>query len=214
MKKDIKNFCLVSPSGGGKGTVKKYLLEEHGDAFMESISGASRLPRGNEKEGIDYYFRTVEQFQQDIADDKFAEWEMVYEGKYYGTYKSEIDRIAGLGKIALFDIDYKGAQSIATAYPDTTLILGILPPSLEALEERLRARGTESEDDIQKRLRRAPEEIKIINQLDHVVVNYSLSQLFAEVDEILKQYEIGKKHDYGKTKRNSPVYGRIVFQCN
>lgn len=193
MQKNITNVCLVSPSGGGKGTVKKYLLDVYKDVFAESISGTSRLPRGNEKDGVDYYFRTVEQFQQDIADNKFAEWEMVYEGKYYGTYKHEIERIVHEGKIVLFDIDYKGAQSILAAYPTSTLILGILPPSLEVLEERLHARSTDSEDDIQKRLTRAPEEIAIINKLDHVVVNHSREQLFADVDTVLQQYGIVKK---------------------
>lgn len=190
MAEKITNVCLISPSGGGKGTVKKYLLTKYTERFLESISGASRLPRGDEKDGVDYYFRTPQQFQQDITDNKFAEWEMVYEGKYYGTYKSELERIASLGKVALFDIDYKGAFSIADAYPTTTLIIGILPPSIDILEERLRNRKTDSEEDIQKRLLRAPEEITKIQQLQHYVINTTENHLFADIEAILRQYAI------------------------
>jgi guanylate kinase len=194
MKKIIQ-VCLIAPSGGGKGTLKRLLLALKEDLFIESISGASRLPRGDEKNGIDYYFRTPEQFKQDINDGKFAEWEMVYEGKYYGTYIFELQRIADLGKVALLDIDYKGAHSIAELYSDSTLIIGILPPSLEVLEERLRARETDTEDAIKERLARAKEEITIIQQLDHIIINNTPEQMFADALKILKQHGLVKNYN-------------------
>lgn len=188
----INIVSIIAPSGGGKGTIVKYLLSTYFQ-FCLSVSAATRAPRGTEKDGVEYWFKTPEQFMKDIKEGKLAEWEMVYEGKYYGTYKSELERINTLGKVALLDIDYKGALSIEKIYGDSVLTIGLLPPELpstDILEERLRKRGTDPEKEITKRLIRVPEELLFITTFDHIIVNDDLQNTFAEVTKILREYGV------------------------
>ncbi|MEY4703211.1 MAG: hypothetical protein RIR96_1108, partial [Bacteroidota bacterium] len=142
-----KILIITAPSGAGKSTITKRLMETF-PALSFSISAATRAPRGDEKNGVEYYFITPDEFKQKIKENAFAEWEMVYEGKYYGTYKSEIERIWKNGQTPILDIDVKGALHIHQLYPGQTLSIFIEPPSIDELKKRLRERGTENEDGI------------------------------------------------------------------
>jgi guanylate kinase len=187
IKKDI--VCIIAPSGCGKGTIVKYLLNTY-VRFCLSISATTRSPRGNEKDGVEYWFKTLEQFKQDIEDEKLVEYVKVYEGKYYGTYKSELERIKNLGKIALLDIDYEGALLIEKEYGDRVLTIGLLPPGLpstDILEKRLRKRGSDNDNDIIQRLIRVPKELLYITTFDHVIVNDDLQETYHQVDQVLEE---------------------------
>src|SRR6476620_1673626 len=149
-----KIIIITAPSGAGKTSITKYLLNKY-PSLAFSVSAATRSPRGAEQNGIDYYFISVEEFQQKIQHDAFIEWEMVYEGKYYGTLKSEIDRIWSEGKTPLLDIDVQGAIHVQRQFPQTSLSIFIQPPSIEILRHRLERRGTESADSVQTRINKA-----------------------------------------------------------
>lgn len=198
-------LSMIAPSGGGKGTVVKYLLQKYPDMFALSVSATTRNPRPGEIEGVHYYFVSPEQFKKDIKSRRFVEYEEVYEDKFYGTYKDEIQRINDLGKVVIFDIDYKGATSIQRLYPDETLVIGLLPPglpSLDILEKRLRDRELKDvhllssedlqkkESDLQKRLIRVPEEILHITMHEHVIVNDILEQTLLQVEDVLRMYKL------------------------
>ena len=142
MSSDPKIIIITAPSGAGKTSITRYLLEKYPANLAFSVSAATRSPRSYEKNGVDYYFISLEAFKQRILDNEFAEWEMVYEGKYYGTLKSELDRIWAAGKTPLLDIEVKGAIHIRQQYPHSTLALFIEPPSVDELRRRLEMRGT------------------------------------------------------------------------
>lgn len=193
MKNQKKILSIIAPSGGGKGTIVKYLLEKYPHIFSLSISATTRAPRGQEKDGVEYYFTLLGKFEKDIKARKFVEYAEVYPGKFYGTYKSEIARINDLGKIPVLDIDYKGAQSVHKIYNEAALTIGLLPPGLpdlSILENRLRARGTETEEKIQERIMRVPEEILHITLHDHVIVNDVLEETYKNVEKILRMYDL------------------------
>lgn len=178
--KEGKLFVFSAPSGSGKTTLVKHLLSENLPLGF-SISATSRKPRGEEKNGVDYHFLSTSDFQHKIKEKAFVEYEEVYNGVFYGTLKSEIERLWSLGKHVLFDIDVKGGVNIKKQYPQNTLALFIQPPSKKVLEERLRGRKTENEENIQMRLDQAEEEMNFSVKFDSVIINDNLETAKKEV---------------------------------
>lgn len=182
-----KIIILTAPSGSGKSTIKNYLLR-HCHQLEFSISACTRPPRGAEKDGIDYYFISPEDFRQRIYEDAFIEYEMVYEGKYYGTLKSEMNRIWKKNRSPLIDIDVEGALNIKKNYPEQTLSLFIMPPSLDVLEERLLKRGTESSLGLKERLAKANSELKYADKFDKIVINDELEIAEKNALELVNEF--------------------------
>ncbi|RYY66913.1 MAG: guanylate kinase [Chitinophagaceae bacterium] len=178
-----KIIILTAPSGAGKTSITRYLLGKYPGRLAFSISAATRQPRGTEQNGHDYHFMSVAEFQDRIHKNEFMEWEMVYEGKYYGTLKSEMRRIWSEGKTPLLDIDVKGAIHIQQQYPENILSLFIEPPSIEELQRRLTGRGTENADSIQARINKAAYEISFKHHFHKIIVNHDLDQACAEAEE-------------------------------
>ena len=183
-----KIIILTAPSGAGKTSITRFLLNKHPDRLAFSISAATRKARGAEKNGVDYYFLSEEEFKQKIQHEEFLEWEMVYEGKYYGTLKSEMNRIWSEGKVPLLDIDVKGAIHVEQQYPDAVLSLFIEPPSIDELKRRLRSRGTESEEAIEARVSKAEYEISFKHSFDHEIVNDNLERACAEAEKLVLDF--------------------------
>lgn len=180
-------FIFSAPSGSGKTSILKPILEKLKDKFSFSISATTRPAREGEKDGIDYYFVTQGEMKTHIEKDDFLEWEEVYPGKYYGTFKSELDRIWQQGKYVIFDIDVKGGVNIKNILKNQACSIFIMPPSIEELENRLRKRNTESEDTLKERLSRAEMEISLSENFDYVVCNDELEVAIARVEEIITQ---------------------------
>ncbi|MEE1252461.1 MAG: guanylate kinase [Bacteroidales bacterium] len=180
-------FIFSAPSGSGKTTILKPILEKLKDKFGFSISATTRPPREGEKDEVDYYFITPEKMREHIANGDFLEWEEVYPGKYYGTYKSELERIWQQGKYVIFDIDVKGGVNIKNILKNQACSIFIMPPSIEELERRLRNRNTESEETLKERLLRAEMEISLSENFDFVVCNDDLDEAIAKVEEIITQ---------------------------
>jgi guanylate kinase len=182
-----KCIILCAPSGSGKTSVTKFLLNQNlGLEF--SISACNRESRSNETNGVDYHFLSTEDFKAKIDADEFVEWEEVYKDNYYGTLKSEITRIWEAGKNVIFDVDVEGGLSLTKYFGEKALAIFIKPPSVEALEERLRARGTEDEEKIQKRLDKAEKELGYSKWFDTVIVNDDLEKAQAEVLSIVNSF--------------------------
>ena len=186
MKKG-KLFVFSAPSGSGKTTLVHHLLRQ-GLPLGFSISATSRKPRGEEQDGKDYHFLTEKAFKQKIGEDAFIEYEEVYEGTFYGTLKSEVDRLWSEGKHVLFDIDVKGGLKVKEQYPEETLAVFVQPPSIEALEERLRSRGTETEEKIQQRLDKSAGELVFSQDFDVIFVNDDLTTAKREVVRLVTQF--------------------------
>jgi guanylate kinase len=182
-----KILIITAPSGAGKTSITKNLME-HFPQLSFSVSATTRSPRGTEKDGVDYYFIPVEDFKNKIQHKDFAEWEMVYEGKYYGTLKSELKRIWSLGKVPILDIDVKGALHIRQQYPENTFSIFIEPPSVEVLRDRLLGRGTENEDSLQTRISKAAYEISFKSEFDRVILNDNLETACKEVREVVGNF--------------------------
>lgn len=180
-------FIFSAPSGSGKTTILKPILEKLKDKFGFSISATTRPAREGEKDGVDYYFISQEKMREHIKKDDFLEWEEVYPGKYYGTFKSELDRIWKQGKYVIFDIDVKGGVNIKNILKNQACSVFIMPPNIEELENRLRKRNTESEDTLKERLSRAEMEISLSENFDYVVCNDELEVAIARVEEIITQ---------------------------
>ena len=181
MSSDFGKLVVFSaPSGSGKTTLVHHLLQQ-GLPIGFSISATSRPPRGDEKDGVDYFFMSENSFREKIAEDAFLEYEEVYQGTFYGTLRSEVDRLWKTGKTVLFDIDVVGGLNIKRQYPDQCLALFIQPPSLSELEKRLRRRGTDNEKKIKERLAKATKELDLANQFDKVIVNDDLETAKEEV---------------------------------
>ena len=183
-----KIIVITAPSGAGKTSITRYLLNQHPDKLAFSISAATRKARGNEKNGVDYYFISQEEFTNKIQHEEFAEWEMVYEGKYYGTLKSELARIWSLGKVPVLDIDVKGAIHVQQQYPETTLSLFIEPPSVDELKRRLQSRGTESEESLNARVNKASYELSFKHSFDHIIINDDLDKAVKQAEEIVNSF--------------------------
>lgn len=183
-----KIIIITAPSGAGKTSITKHLLNTFADKLAFSVSAATRKARGNEKNGVDYYFISEEDFTNKIQHEEFAEWEMVYEGKYYGTLKSELARIWNLGKLPVLDIDVKGAIHVQQQYPETTLSLFIEPPSVDELKRRLQSRGTESEESLNARVNKASYELSFKHYFDHIIINDDLDKAVKQAEEIVNAF--------------------------
>jgi len=182
---DNKGCIIVvsAPSGAGKTTIVKNILKEFPEIVF-SISATTRKKRKGETNSVEYFFITEEEFLQKIRDDEFIEWEKFYD-YYYGSLKSFVNENVEQGKCVLFEVDVKGALSIKRIYPDSILIY-ILPPSLEELTKRLKNRMTETEEDLQKRIARAEMELSLKDEFDNIVINDELEKAISEVKEIIK----------------------------
>lgn len=182
-----KIIIITAPSGAGKTSITRFLLEKYPQLAF-SISAATRSPRGNEVNGKDYYFMKVEEFQQKIQKGEFVEWEMVYEGKYYGTLKKELDRVWKENKCPLLDIDVKGAIHVQTQYPQTSLSIFIEPPSVRELARRLASRGTETEESLQTRVNKAEYEMSFSHHFNHTIVNDDLQEACEEAEKLITNF--------------------------
>lgn len=182
-----KILIITAPSGAGKTSITHFLMREF-PVLQFSISAATREARGNEKHGVDYYFISMDEFKQKIQQKEFAEWEMVYEGKYYGTLKSELKRIWGNQRVPVLDIDVKGALHVQQQYPENTLSIFVEPPSVDALKIRLMARGTETEESLQARVSKASYEISFKDHFDKVIVNDNLDNACAQAKIIVGNF--------------------------
>jgi len=182
-----KLFIFSAPSGSGKTTIVKSLLEKNlGLEF--SISAASRPSRENEVHGKDYHFLSTENFKEKISNDEFVEWEEVYENRFYGTLKSELDRIWEKGHHAIFDVDVIGGLNIKKKYPKKALSVFVMPPSIEELEKRLVSRSTDSNEDITTRINKANEELQYANQFDIIIINDKLEKAIEEAALAVKNF--------------------------
>jgi len=182
-----KLIIFSAPSGAGKSTLVQYLL---GCGFdMEfSISATSRAPRGTEKHGVDYYYLTPEEFRQKVDNQEFLEYEEVYQNCYYGTLRSEVERITGQGKNIVFDVDVVGGLNIKKEFGDQALALFIAPPSIDELHKRLVSRGTDSAEMIEKRIGKAEFEMSFAPKFDIVVVNDNLELAKAEAERSIREF--------------------------
>ena len=182
-----KLFIFSAPSGSGKTTIVQHLLKQ--DFKLEfSISATSRAKRGNEIDGKDYHFLSAEEFKAKISNNEFLEWEEVYEGCFYGTLKSEVERIRKEGKNVIFDVDVVGGTNIKKFYKKEALAIFIQPPSIKELENRLRNRNTDSEEVIAKRIEKFKFELAYADQFDKVIVNDKLEDAFVEAEATLHDF--------------------------
>ena len=184
--KEGKCIIFSAPSGAGKTTIVRALLAEMNQLAF-SISACSREPRGLEKDGVDYHFIGIEEFQAKILKNDFVEWEEVYTNNYYGTLKSELSRIWDSGKTVVFDVDVIGGLHLKEIFKENALAIFIKPPNQDVLEERLRKRNTETEDKIQIRIKKAKEEVLRSKEFDTIIENDILEQAIASArEQVLK----------------------------
>lgn len=187
-KKEGKLIVFSAPSGSGKTTIVRYLLNHPELRLAFSVSATSRPPRGNEKNGVDYYFISENQFKKHIENGDFLEWEEVYKGNYYGTLISEVERIWNAGNHAIFDIDVVGGLRIKKKFPERTLAIFVQPPSLEEMERRLRNRKTDSEEKIRERVQKAEKELVFAKNFDVILVNDDLEKAQKEAYKLVQQF--------------------------
>ena len=182
-----KLIIITAPSGAGKTSITRHLMKTFPQLAF-SISAATRQPRGTEKDGVDYHFISTEEFQNKIHNKEFMEWEMVYEDKYYGTLKSEMERLWSLGKVAILDIDVKGAIHVQKQYPENSLSIFIEPPSVDELKKRLQGRGLDDEQNIITRVNKANYEITFKHSFDALVVNDNFEKACAETENAIVKF--------------------------
>ena len=182
-----KLLIFSAPSGSGKTTIVRRLLEQFSNLEF-SISATSRAPRGVEKNGVDYYFLSAEEFAEAVAADKFVEWEEVYKGTCYGTLRSEMERIWSKGNVILFDVDVMGGIRLKEIFDEDAMSIFVMPPSIEELRRRLEGRGTDAPEVIEKRIAKASFELTKAPEFDKQVVNDDLEVAVAEVAEIVKNF--------------------------
>jgi len=187
MANENKIIIITAPSGAGKTSITKHLLRVFPQLAF-SISAATREQRQHEKNGLDYYFISPAEFQQKIQSNEFIEWEMVYEGKYYGTLKSELQRIWSNQQVPVLDIDVKGAIHVQEQFPDTSLSIFIEPPSVDELKRRLSGRGTETDETLQARVNKAAYEISFKDHFNKVILNDDLPKATARAEEIVREF--------------------------
>jgi len=184
-----KLIIVSAPSGSGKSTIVQWLMKEHPELRLYfSISCTSRAPRGTEQNGVEYFFLTPEEFKAKIADNEFLEYEEVYENRFYGTLKQQVENQRNQGQNVVFDVDVKGGVNIKRYYGDEALSLFIQPPSVAELRRRLESRGTDSAEAIEQRLAKAEYELTFAPQFDHVIVNDDLEKAKQETLDIVSQF--------------------------
>ncbi|GAB4329309.1 MAG: guanylate kinase [Bacteroidales bacterium] len=187
MEQTGRLVIFSAPSGAGKTTLVKYLLDA-GLPLCFSVSATSRIPRPGEKDGKDYYFMTADEFRRRIERDEFIEWEEVYPDQFYGTLRSEVERLRKKGNHVLFDVDVAGGLNIKKQYGDQALAIFVEPPSIEELERRLRSRSTEDEASLKKRLGKAAQELSWAGRFDKIIVNDDLEKARREAYEIVADF--------------------------
>ncbi len=183
-----KLIVFSAPSGSGKTTIVRHLLSKEDLNLEFSISAASRAPRGEEVSGKDYYFMSTEEFKKHIKNEDFLEWEEVYRDNFYGTLKSEVERIWAKGKNVIFDIDVSGGLRIKHKFPEETLAVFVKPPSVDELKRRLKERSTESDDKINMRIAKASVELATAPQFDVIIKNYDLDIALEEAYQLVKNF--------------------------
>lgn len=192
IKQETKNkgklIVFSAPSGSGKTTIVKHLLGIKDLNLEFSISAASREKRGNEKDGKDYYFLSLKEFKNKIKNDEFLEWEEVYRDNFYGTLKTEVERIWAMGKNVIFDIDVSGGLRIKRKYPEETLAIFVKPPSIDELKIRLKNRKTETEDKINMRVAKASAELATAPLFDVIVVNDDLEKALIQAEKLVSDF--------------------------
>ena len=188
MKKEYQKMIVITaPSGAGKTSITRHLMKVF-PRLAFSISAATREPRSNEKNGEDYYFISEAEFKKKILEEEFVEWEMVYEGKYYGTLKSELRRMWNKEQIPVLDIDVQGTIHVQKEYPVNSLFIFIKPPSIEELQRRLESRGSEDKESLHARISKAAYELSFVNQFDHVIENKDFEIACREAERIVKDF--------------------------
>ena len=184
-----KLIIISAPSGTGKSTIIRWLMREHPELDLAfSISCTSRAPRGTEQNGVDYFFLTPEEFREKIDNGEFLEYEEVYEGRFYGTLKAQVERQLEAGQNVVFDVDVKGGVNIKDYYGDEALSVFIKPPSKAELRRRLEGRGTDTPEVIDQRIARAEFEMTFVNQFDTFVVNDDLTQAEEDALSIIEEF--------------------------
>lgn len=182
-----KIIIITAPSGAGKTSITRYLMKTFPQLAF-SVSAATRNARGTEKNGVDYHFMSTDDFKNKIQHDEFVEWEMVYEGKYYGTLKSELEKIWKENKIPVLDIDVKGAIHVQQQYPQSSLILFIQPPSVDELKKRLESRGTETAESLAARVNKAAYELSFKDQFNKLITNDDLQRACSEAEGFVIEF--------------------------
>jgi guanylate kinase len=188
MKKEYQKMIIITaPSGAGKTSITRHLLSAF-PQLVFSISASTRSARDSERNGRDYYFMSVEEFQKKIKGEEFVEWEMVYEGKYYGTLKSELKRIWQNNKVPVLDIDVQGAIHVQQEYPVNSFFLFIQPPSTDELKKRLQNRGSETAESLEARMNKSTYELSFKNHFEHVIVNKDLATACKEAETLVRDF--------------------------
>ena len=182
-----KVIIFSAPSGSGKSTIVSHILKLHPEMEF-SVSATSRAPRGQERNGIEYHFFTADEFRKMIAEDKFVEYEEVYAGSFYGTLKSEVQRIWDKGHVIIFDVDVNGGVNLKKYFGEKALSVFIQAPSVEELRKRLVARGTDSAEAIAKRVAKASEEMTYADKFDYILVNDDLQKAYAEAEKVVDDF--------------------------
>jgi len=182
-----KLIILTAPSGSGKTSITRYLISKY-PRLSFSISATTRAPRGTEKDGVEYHFLSVADFKAKIDANEFIEWEMVYEGKYYGTLKTELERIWSENKVPMLDIDVKGAIHVQQQFAGDCLSIFIQPPSVAELRRRLEARGTETPESLETRVNKASYEMSFNHHFTITILNEDLDKACAETEQVIKDF--------------------------
>ena len=186
-KKYKKIILITAPSGSGKTSIVNHLMKKFPQLSF-SVSATTRQPRRGEQNGVDYYFISEAEFRKKIHDKEFLEWEMVYEGKYYGTLKSDIERIWKENKIPVLDIDVQGAIHVQQQYPVNTIAIFIQPPSTEELKRRLKLRGSETDQSLQARLNKSGYEMTFKEHFENIIINEKFENACKEADKIIDDF--------------------------
>lgn len=182
-----KAVIFSAPSGSGKSTIVSHILKLHPELKF-SVSAASRAPRGDEKNGVAYWFISADEFRKRIADNEFVEYEEVYPGSFYGTLKSEVERIWDSGDAIIFDVDVKGGVNLKKYFGDRALSVFIQAPSVEVLRQRLVGRATDSPEAIERRVAKAAEEMTYADKFDHIIVNDDLQKAYADAEKLVDDF--------------------------